>query len=168
LQEGEPLSGRLVLFDALKFKFREFALKKNPACPVCGTNPTIHELIDYEQFCGIEPAVKSKFNFLAPEISVEELKIRLDHDDDLYILDVREPNEYEIANLGGHLIPLAELPERVSELDPYKEIIVHCKSGGRSARAVRFLQNAGFKKVKNLAGGIDAWAQRIDPRIPRY
>jgi adenylyltransferase/sulfurtransferase len=168
LGEGEPLIGRLVLFDALKFKFREFTLKKNSECPVCGTNPTIHQLIDYEQFCGIEPASKPKHNFHAPEITVEELKSRIDLGDDLYILDVREPNEYEIANLGGHLIPLSELPDRVSELDPYKEIVVHCKSGGRSARAVRFLQNAGFKKAKNLAGGIDAWAQRIDPRIPRY
>ncbi|MCX6120130.1 MAG: molybdopterin-synthase adenylyltransferase MoeB [Ignavibacteriales bacterium] len=168
LGEGEPLIGRLVLFDALKFKFREFSLKKNSECPVCGTVPTIHHLIDYEQFCGIESSVKPKFNFGMPEISVEELKGRIDRGDDLYILDVREPNEYEIANLGGHLIPLSELPDRVSELDPYKEIVVHCKSGGRSARAVRFLQNAGFKKVKNLAGGIDAWAQRIDPRIHRY
>jgi len=168
LHEGEPLIGRLVLFDALKFKFREFTLKKNPECPVCGTNPTIHQLIDYEQFCGIEPASKPKYNFYEPEMTVEELKSRLDHGDDLYILDVREPNEYEIANLGGHLIPLSELPERVSEIDPYREVIVHCKSGGRSARAVKFLQNAGFKKVKNLAGGIDAWAQRIDSRIPRY
>ena len=168
LGEGEPLIGRLVLFDALKFKFREFTLKKNPECPVCGTAPTIHQLIDYEQFCGIEPPIKQKFNFGTPEISVEELKSRLDHGDDLYILDVREPNEYEIANIGGHLIPLAELPERISELDPYKEIIVHCKSGGRSARAVRFLQKAGFTNAKNLAGGIDAWAQRIDPQVPRY
>ena len=168
LQKGEPLIGRLVLFDALKFKFREFTLKKNPACPVCGTNPTIHELIDYEQFCGIEPAGTPKFNFHEPEITVEELKRKLDQGDDVFILDVREPNEYEIANLGGHLIPLSELPERVAELDPYKEIIVHCKSGGRSARAVKFLQHAGFTKSKNLAGGIDAWAKKIDRSIPRY
>jgi adenylyltransferase/sulfurtransferase len=168
LGEGEPLIGRLVLFDALKFQFREFALKKNPECPVCGTAPSIHQLLDYEQFCGVEPTVKPKFIFGAPEISVEELKSRLDQGDDLFILDVREPNEYEIANLGGHLIPLGELPERIAELKPYKEIIVHCKSGGRSARAVRFLQKAGFTNAKNLAGGIDAWSQRIDPSIPRY
>ncbi|RPI07090.1 MAG: molybdopterin-synthase adenylyltransferase MoeB [Ignavibacteriae bacterium] len=168
LQEGEPLIGRLVLFDALKFSFREFTLKKNPECPVCGTNPTIHQLIDYEQFCGIAPIAKSKINFHEPEISVEELKQRLDRGDDLFLLDVREPNEYEIANLGGYLIPLSELPERVSELNPVQEIVVHCKSGGRSARAVKFLQQNGFPKVMNLAGGITAWSQRIDPRIPRY
>jgi adenylyltransferase/sulfurtransferase len=168
LGEGEPLIGRLVLFDALKFKFREFALKKNPECPVCGTAPTIHQLIDYEQFCGIQPPVKQRFNFSTPEISVEELKSRLDYGDDIFILDVREPNEYEIANLGGHLIPLAELPDRVAELDPFKEIVVHCKMGGRSAKAVQFLQKSGFTKTKNLAGGIDAWAKRIDPQMPRY
>ena len=168
VQTGEPLIGRLVLFDALKFTFREFALKKNPGCPVCGSHPTIHQLMDYEQFCGIGPSLKPEHNNDEPEISVEELKIRLDRKDDLFILDVREPNEYEIANLGGHLIPLSELPERVSELDSSQEIIIHCKSGVRSARAVKFLQHAGFKKIKNLVGGIDAWSRRIDPHIPHY
>jgi adenylyltransferase/sulfurtransferase len=168
LGEGETLIGRLVLFDALKFKFREFALKKNPECPVCGTAPTIHQLIDYEQFCGIEPPLKTKLNFNRPEMSVDELKNRLDKGDDVYILDVREPNEYEIANLGGHLIPLSELPGRVGELDPYKEIVVHCKSGIRSAKAVQFLQKAGFTKTRNLAGGIDAWAKKFDSEMARY
>lgn len=168
LGEGETLIGRLVLFDALKFKFREFALKKNPECPVCGTSPTIHQLIDYEQFCGIEPPLKTKLNFNRPEMSVDELKNRLDKGDDVYILDVREPNEYEIANLGGHLIPLSELPGRVGELDPYKEIVVHCKSGIRSAKAVQFLQKAGFTKTRNLAGGIDAWAKKFDSEMARY
>jgi sulfur-carrier protein adenylyltransferase/sulfurtransferase len=168
VQTGDPLIGRLVLFDALKFTFREFTLKKNPGCPVCGSHPTIHQLIDYEQFCGIGPSFIPEHKNNEPEISVEELKIRLDRKDDLFILDVREPNEYEVANLGGHLIPLSELPERVSELDSSQEIIVHCKSGVRSARAVKFLQHTGFKKIKNLVGGIDAWSRRIDPQIPRY
>lgn len=168
LEEGEPLIGRLVLFDALKFSFREFTLHKNPDCPICGSNPSIHKLIDYEEFCGIEPVVKQKYDFDTPEITVEELKRRIDKCDDFYLLDVREPNEYEIANLGGHLIPVSELTERVLEIDPYKEIIVHCKTGVRSAKAVRFLQKAGFLKVKNLAGGIEAWTQRIDPSLPRY
>jgi rhodanese-related sulfurtransferase len=168
LGEGEPLIGRLVLFDALKFKFREFALKKNPECPVCGKAPTIHQLIDYEQFCGIETSIKSKFHFDTAEISVEELKSRMDNGDDMYILDVREPNEYEIANIGGHLIPLGELPERLTEIDPHKEIIVHCKSGGRSKRAVQLLQKAGFTNSKNLVGGIEAWTQKIDPSLARY
>ncbi len=168
LGAGETLAGRLVLFDALKFSFREFKLKKNPDCPICGKNPTIHELIDYQQFCGVGFPADSARDSDEPGISVEELKSRIDNGDDLYLLDVREPNEYEIANLGGHLIPLAELANRVGEIDPYKEVIVYCKTGGRSARAVQFLQNAGFSKVKNLLGGIDAWSRKIDPLLPRY
>jgi sulfur-carrier protein adenylyltransferase/sulfurtransferase len=166
--EGDSLVGRLVLFDALKFKFREFKLEKNPDCPVCGKNPTVHELIDYLEFCGIDLPDDTDRNSEPNEITVEELKIRMDNKDEIYLLDVREPNEYEIANLGGHLIPLAELAQRVSEIDPYKDIIVYCKTGGRSARAVRFLRNAGFTKVKNLVGGIDAWSRKIDAEVPRY
>jgi sulfur-carrier protein adenylyltransferase/sulfurtransferase len=168
IAQGNSLVGRLISFDALKFSFKEFKLRKNPDCPICGTAPTIHELIDYEQFCGIEPPMKHEENHQQYKITVEDLKLRLDRGDDLYILDVREPHEYEIVNIGGKLIPLGDLPERVNELDPLKDIIVHCKSGVRSAKAVNFLRNAGFTKVKNLVGGIDSWAQKIDPSLPRY
>lgn len=168
LGEGDPLIGRLVLFDALKFKFRELKLRKNLECPICGPDATIHELIDYEQFCGITPPQPVEVVDDKTEISVEELKARLDEGDDIFILDVREPQEYEIANLGVTLIPLSELPKRYNEVDPSKEIVVHCKMGGRSARAAKFLREHGFKNVKNLVGGIDAWAERIDPTMPRY
>ena len=166
--QGDSLIGRLLSFDALKFSFKEFKLRKNPDCPICGNKPTIHELIDYEQFCGIElPSIREE-NHGQYKITVEELKTRLDRGDDLYILDVREPHEYEIVNIGGELIPLGDLPKRVNELDPLKEIIVHCKSGIRSAKAVDFMRNAGFTKVKNLIGGIDSWAKKINPSLPRY
>lgn len=170
LGEGEPLIGRLVLFDALKFKLRELKLRKNPECPICGDNPTIHELIDYEQFCGIAPQTTHPEEIIddKTEITVEQLKTRLDRGDDIFILDVREPHEYEIVNIGGYLIPLSTLPKRIDELDPSKEIVVHCKSGGRSARAADFLRNHGFKSIKNLVGGIDDWAEKIDPSLPRY
>lgn len=166
--QGEPLIGRLVLFDALKFAFREFTLRKNPECPVCGASPTIRELIDYDQFCGIEPVTVDESTDHRHETTVEQLKARLDRGENLYILDVREPHEYEIVNIGGHLIPLGELPGRVHELDSSKEIVVHCKSGVRSAKAVNFLRRIGFTKVSNLIGGIDAWARKIDTQVPRY
>ncbi len=169
LGEGDPLIGRLVLFDALKFKFREMKLRKNPDCPICGNNPSIRTLIDYEQFCGIvKPAPAGRKIDEKTEITVEQLKARLDRGDDIFILDVREPREFEIVNLGAPLIPLSELPEKYTELDPSKEIIVHCKMGGRSAKAAAFLRQHGFKDVKNLVGGIDAWTQRIAPSLPRY
>ena len=167
LGEGEPLIGRLVLFDALKFKFRELKLRRNPECPICGDQPTIHELIDYEQFCGIKRVTEGIIDEKT-EITVEQLKARLDGGEDIFVLDVREPNEYEIVNLGALLIPLSELQKRIGELDGSKEIIVHCKSGRRSARAAEFLRKNGFKRVKNLVGGIDAWAERIEPGLPRY
>ena len=164
---GEPLIGRLILFDALKFKTRELKLHKNPDCPVCGNNPTIHELIDYEQFCGISYDDGREFN--VDKISAEELKKKLDDNEDIFLLDVREPHEYEINNINnGYLIPLNDLPNRINELDSSREIIAYCKVGGRSARAVDFLRKAGFRKVKNLIGGIDAWATRIDRSMPRY
>jgi molybdopterin/thiamine biosynthesis adenylyltransferase/rhodanese-related sulfurtransferase len=168
LGAGEPLIGRLLMVDALAMSFRTLKLRKNPECPVCGAHPTIKNLIDYEQFCGIpaagqqEPAVKSN------DITPEELKRRIDAGDDLFVLDVREPNEYQIANLGGYLIPLGDLPKRVNELDSSREIVAHCKMGGRSAKAVDFLRQAGFKKVRNLAGGITAWSEKIDPKVPKY
>jgi len=170
LGSGEPLVGRLLLVDALGMKFRELKLRKNPDCVVCGTHPTVTKLIDYEEFCGLRGQEKPVTTNQAgvPEITVEELKARLDAKDDLFILDVREPHEFKICNLNGYLIPLAELPKRVQELDPAKEMVVHCRSGARSAKAVAFLRQAGFSKATNLKGGILAWADRIDPKVPKY
>ena len=169
LGTGDPLIGRLLLVDALSMKFRELKLRKDPDCPVCGTNPTVKELIDYQQFCGIRGEEKPvSANSTIPEMTVEELKRRLDAKDDLFVLDVREPHEYQIVNIHGHLIPLGELPNRVNELDTSREIVAHCRSGVRSAKAVNFLRQAGFKKVHNLAGGILAWADRVDPSMPKY
>src|SRR5947199_966145 len=164
---GEPLMGRLLLVDARAMKFRELKLRKNPDCPVCGTHPTITKLIDYNEFCGIRGEEKP-MEVGVPEIQVEELKRRLDAGEDVFVLDVREPHEYQICNINGYLIPLDDLPKRVNELDSSREIVVHCKMGGRSAKAVAFLQQAGFQKVHNLAGGITAWADRVDPKVPKY
>ncbi|HLK32575.1 MAG TPA: ThiF family adenylyltransferase, partial [Terriglobales bacterium] len=167
LGKGEPLVGRLLLVDALGMRFRELKLRKNPDCPACGQHPTVTKLIDYNEFCGIrgeEKAVASN----VPEIQPEELKARLDAGEDIFILDVREPHEYQICNLQGYLIPLGELPKRASELDSSREIVAHCRSGVRSAKAVSFLQQAGFRKVKNLAGGILAWSDKVDPSVPKY
>jgi adenylyltransferase/sulfurtransferase len=167
LGKGEPLIGRLLLIDALNMKFRELKLRKNRDCPVCGTHPTVTKLIDYNEFCGIRGEEKSVAN--APtDMQVEELKRRLDAGDDIFVLDVREPHEYQICNIGGHLIPLNDLPGRVHELDSSREIVAHCKMGGRSAKAVDFLRQSGFTKVHNLAGGINAWAERVDPKLPKY
>ncbi len=167
LGSGEPLIGRLLLVDALGMRFRELRLRKNPECPVCGTHPSIRELIDYNEFCGIrgeEAPVTSN----VPEIQPEDLKAKLDAGNDIFILDVREPHEYQICNLGGHLIPLGDLPARMNELDSSREIVAHCRSGVRSAKAVTLLRQAGFSKVKNLAGGILAWSDRVDPTLPKY
>src|SRR6202453_1062166 len=167
--KGEPLVGRLLLFDALAMRFRELKLRKNPECPVCGGHPTITKLIDYEEFCGIRGEESaSPAQAVVPEISPRELKSRLDRGDDLFILDVREPHEFQICNLGGHLIPLGELSRRVNELDSSREIVAHCRSGKRSAEAVEFLQRAGFRKVLNLKGGILAWSDDVDPSVPKY
>ena len=167
LGSGEPLIGRLLLVDALGMRFRELRLRKNPDCPVCGTNPTVRELIDYNQFCGIRgeeaPATSS-----VPEIRPEELKARLDAGNDIFILDVREPHEYQICDIGGYLIPLGDLPARMNELDSSREIVAHCRSGVRSAKAVALLRQSGFSKVKNLAGGILAWSDKVDPSLPKY
>ena len=167
LATGEPLIGRLLLVDALGMKFRELKLRKNPDCPACGTHRTITKLIDYNQFCGIRGEEKPVEAGI-PEIQVEELKRRLDAGEDLFVLDVREPHEYQICNIGGYLIPLNDLPKRVNELDSSREIVAHCKMGGRSAKAVQFLRQAGFQKVSNLKGGILAWADRVDPKMPKY
>ncbi|MBI5471320.1 MAG: molybdopterin-synthase adenylyltransferase MoeB [Ignavibacteriae bacterium] len=164
---GAPLIGRLLLLDALTMQFRELKLRKNPNCPICGEHPTIDHLIDYEAFCGITPQ-PTNGEAREDEITVEELKAKLDRGDDVFVLDVREPHEYQIANMHGYLIPLNDLPQRVNELDSAKEIVVHCHHGPRSARAVGFLKQIGFKKVKNLVGGIDQWAIRVDPDVARY
>lgn len=167
---GEPLIGRLIHFDALKMKFREFKVRQDPSCPVCAAEPTITELIDYEQFCGIPQAKEAEeAEPPVPEISVEELKSRLDRADTIVLIDVREPFEFDIARIpGAKLIPLGELPSRMSELDSADEIVIHCKSGQRSAQAVRQLQAAGFEKLHNVAGGILAWSERVDPQVPKY
>ena len=163
---GSSLLGRLVLFDALKLRFRELELRKDPACPICGTNPSIHELIDYEAFCGIgaEPA------YSGPEITAEELQEELSHKPrDLVLIDVREPHEWDIAHIeGARLIPLGQLPERLSELDGHSEIVTHCHHGARSMKALEILKGAGFGKVRSLTGGIDAWAERVEPGLARY
>ncbi len=169
LGSGESLVGRLLLVDALGMRFREVKLRKNPECPVCGENPTVHELIDYEQFCGIrgeESPAEAAIG--VPEITPEALKQILDAGQDVYLLDVREPHEYEINRIGENLIPLGDLAERVHELDTSREIVVYCKSGQRSGRAVEFLRSIGFRYVRNLSGGINAWAERVDPTMPKY
>jgi len=170
LGEGDPLIGRLLLFDALKMRFRELKLRKDPECALCSEHATIKELIDYEQFCGLprqEPVAASRSG--VPTISPEELKALLDKKEDVYILDVREPQEWNIAHLEkAKLIPLGELPQAMNQLSSADDIVVHCRSGPRSARAVQFLMEMGFRKVRNLEGGILAWAERIDPSMPRY
>src|SRR6266576_3105556 len=168
LGTGEPLVGRLLLFDALAMRFRELKLRKNPACPLCGEHRTITKLIDYEEFCGIRGEEAPPMTNGIPEITPKDLKARQDRGDDLFILDVREPHEYQICNLNGKLIPLGELPRRVSELDSSREMVVHCRSGKRSADAIQFLQKAGFKKLLNLKGGVLAWADEVDPTMPKY
>ena len=171
---GEPLIGRFLIYDALRMKFRELKLRKDPDCPVCGTHPTVTKLIDYQQFCGMrpEPAAAQTATGAAVndwEITPVELKKRLDAGEDLFILDVREPNEYQINRIpGSTLIPLGELPRRYKELDPNREIIAQCKMGGRSAKAQEFLKSVGFGKVKNLRGGILEWIDKVDPSQPKY
>jgi sulfur-carrier protein adenylyltransferase/sulfurtransferase len=165
---GEPLIGRLLLYDALGMRFREMKLRKDPNCPVCGENPTVTELIDYQEFCGIPQANAQAQADEVPEITVQELEGRLRNGSRVSVLDVREPHEYEVANIGARLIPLAELPERLVELDRDEPLAVHCKSGGRSARAVKLLKEAGFQNVYNVRGGIDAWSEEIDSSVPKY
>lgn len=168
LGTGEPLVGRLLLFDALAMRFRELKLKKNPDCPMCGNHRTITKLIDYEEFCGIRGEEAPAMTDGIPEITARELKARQDRGEKIFILDVREPHEYQICNLNGKLIPLGELPRRVNELDSSVEMVVHCRSGKRSADAIHFLQTAGFKKLWNLKGGVLSWADEVDPTMPKY
>jgi adenylyltransferase/sulfurtransferase len=171
LGKGSPLIGRLLLYDALHMSFREFKVRRNPKCPACGDHPTVTKLIDYEQFCGVRgqeaPAPTSADP--SSETTVEELKKRLDQQEKVFILDVRNPEEYQICRIpGSTLIPLPDLPNRLRELDPYREMVVHCKSGMRSAKAVALLREQGFRKLKNLTGGIMAWADKVDPSMPKY
>jgi adenylyltransferase/sulfurtransferase len=174
LGKGEPLIGRLLLVDALSMRFRELKLRKNPDCPVCGTNPTVKALIDYNQFCGIapEPAQAATMKNGIPQISVKELKAKLDgkeaRNDDFLLLDVREPYEFQIAQIGGKLIPQNDVAQRLGELDPAREIVIHCKSGARSQRIAEFLKQQGYERVSNVAGGILAWADEIDPKVQKY
>lgn len=170
LGEGEPLVGRLLLVDTLAMRFRELKLHKNPDCPACGTHPTVTKLIDYEQFCGLpsKSALPASVINGIPQMQVTELKRRLDAGEDLFVLDVREPYEFAIAQIGGRLIPLNDLPGRVGELQADREIVVHCKMGGRSQKAAEFLAHNGFKKIHNLAGGIAAWSEKVDPSVAKY
>ena len=168
LGKGEPLIGRLLLFDALGMKFRELKLRKNAHCPICGEHPTITKLLDYAEFCGIRGEEAPAAQSTVPEMTPRELKTRLDGGDNILVLDVREPHEYQICNIGGHLIPLGDLPQRVNELDSSREIVAHCRSGKRSAEAAEFLRKAGFKKLWNLRGGILGWSDEVDPSVPKY
>ena len=164
---GESLLGRLLHFDALKMKFREFKLRRDLKCPVCGEHPTISAPIDYEFFCGTSTPAEAEDAIR--EISVQELKRKLDAHEPLTLIDVREPYEYEIARIeGAKLIPLSELPGRIGEIASTPDVVIHCHSGMRSAHAVQLLQQAGRQNAFNLAGGIDAWSEEIDPAVPRY
>jgi molybdopterin/thiamine biosynthesis adenylyltransferase/rhodanese-related sulfurtransferase len=168
---GDLLVGRLLLYDALGMKFRELKLRKNPECPVCGEHPTVTKLIDYQQFCGIPeqpaPAQETKVN--PGEIDVTELKAKMDRGDDFVLIDVREPHEYRIASIpGSKLIPLGEFPKHVGEFNQDADIVIHCKSGMRSAKACGILRQAGFQNVRNVVGGILAWSDKVDPSVPKY
>jgi adenylyltransferase/sulfurtransferase len=175
---GEPLVGRLLLYDALGMRFRELKLRKNPDCPVCGERRTITRLIDYHQFCGVPgpgntppaaPERPQEVKVKEGEIDVTELKEKLDRGDNFVLIDVREPHEYRICNIpGSRLIPLGEFPKHVGELDPQADIVIHCKSGMRSARACAILRQAGFQHVRNVAGGILAWSDKVDSSVPKY
>jgi sulfur-carrier protein adenylyltransferase/sulfurtransferase len=167
LGAGESLIGRLLLVDALAMKFRELRIRKDADCPVCGTHPTLLELIDYDQFCGVR-GEEAATVAVVPEIEPLELSRRLDAGDVIFLLDVREPHEYEICNLNGYLMPIGDLHQRVRELDSTREIVVYCRSGDRSAKAVTFLQQSGFHRVTNLAGGILRWSDTVDPTVTKY
>lgn len=171
LGQGTPLIGRLLLYDALEMTFQQFKVRRNPKCPMCGDNPTIKGLIDYEQFCGVrgQEAPVPVAAGAESDTTAEELKRRIDQGEQVFILDVRNPPEYDICRLpGSTLIPLPELPQRLSELDKNREMVVHCKSGMRSAKAIDFLRQQGFTKLRNLKGGILAWADTVDSSMPKY
>ena len=166
---GQPLVGRLLLYDALQMRFRELKLRRDVECPVCGDNPTIRELIDYDAFCGVTPPSAAPAASGIPEMTAEELKAQIDSGKAPFILDVREPNEYQICRIDGStLIPLGEIAARSGELDRDREMVVHCKMGGRSAKAVALLQERGFTRVRNLKGGILSWIDTVDPTQSKY
>ena len=180
---GDTLVGRLLLIDALGMNFRTLKLRKNPDCPVCGTHPTVTELIDYDQFCGIPKASEAGPLEVArdqnvsgavvdgiPQITVQELKRKQDAQENFFLLDVREPHEVPIASLGAKLIPVGSLESRIGEIAVAKdfEIVVHCRTGSRSQKAALILKNHGFTNVENLAGGVLEWADKIDPSMPKY
>ncbi|MEX2273934.1 MAG: molybdopterin-synthase adenylyltransferase MoeB [Vicinamibacterales bacterium] len=169
---GSALVGRLLLYDAWRMRFRELKLRRDPACPVCGDHPTIRELIDYDQFCGVAPAAAASPLAAEHEVTVHQLKAKLDSGQPVYVLDVREPNEFQICRIPGSvLIPLAQLPNRLSELpgpSDERDVIVHCKMGGRSAKAVKLLHERGYARARNLKGGILSWIDSIDPKLPKY
>jgi adenylyltransferase/sulfurtransferase len=169
LGKGDLLVGRLVLYDSLKMKFRELKIQRDPDCPLCGNNPTITKLIDYEEFCGLKRGGNDPAAI--PVISVKDLKKRIDRKEDFLLLDVREPEEYAIAKLpSAKLIPLGKITERAKELEDHKdkEIIIHCHHGARSLQACMTLKTLGFSKVANVTGGIEAWSLQVDPSVPRY
>jgi adenylyltransferase/sulfurtransferase len=175
LGQGSPLIGRLLLYDALQMTFREYKVRRNPKCPLCGDQPSIRQLIDYEQFCGVRGEAASAatggtaMTSNPAEISVEELKARQDRGEELFILDVRNQPEFDLCRIPGSiLIPLPALPGRLGELDQSREIVVHCKSGGRSLKAIELLKANGFTNLINLQGGILAWATRVDSTMPKY
>ncbi len=165
---GKPLVGRLLLYDALDMKFRELKLRRNPECPVCGDHPTIRELIDYQEFCGV-PHRAAEPAFVEGDIDPVEVKAKIDRHDPFVLIDVREPHEYQICRIPyAKLIPLGELPKRLHELNPADEIVAHCKSGARSAKAIELLKQSGFSKLRNMKGGILAWSDKVDPSVPKY
>ena len=169
---GEPLVGRLLLYDALAMRFRELKLRRNPECPACGEHRTITKLIDYQQFCGIpqQPAgAVQEAKMSDTEIDPTEVKRKLDRGDNFVLIDVREPHEYRICSIpGARLIPLGEFPKHVGEFDPESDIVIHCRSGVRSAKACNVLRQAGFEHVRNMVGGILAWSDKVDPSVPKY
>ena len=167
---GEPLIGRLLLYDALSMKFRELKIRKSPDCPICGPNRTIHQLIDYHQFCGVPTSVTPAASVpVHGEIAPVEVKAKLDRGDEFVLIDVREPHEYQICRIpNARLIPLGEIPKRLNEIDPTAQIVVHCKGGVRSAKAQGILREAGYQNVLNMTGGILAWSDKVDPSVPKY
>jgi molybdopterin/thiamine biosynthesis adenylyltransferase/rhodanese-related sulfurtransferase/molybdopterin converting factor small subunit len=172
LGAGEPLVGRFLIYDALRMRFRELKLRKDPDCPVCGTHPTVKKLIDYEQFCGVAPhqiAAAQPAPTAADSLSARELKTEIDRGENVQIIDVREPQEYQINRIpGSTLIPLGDLPKRYVELDPNANLVMQCKSGMRSKKAQDFLVSKGFTRVRNLTGGVLGWIDQVDPSQPKY
>jgi adenylyltransferase/sulfurtransferase len=169
LGSGEPLVGRLLLYDALAMRFRELKLRRNPECPACGDHPTITKLIDYQEFCGMGRGQEEVVQESTGDIDPVEVKQKIDRGDNFVLIDVREPHEYQICNIpAAKLIPLGDVPKRLNELNTADEIVMHCKSGVRSGKAVDILKQAGFKRVRNMKGGILAWSDKVDPSVPKY